>query len=38
MLLSGASRKAAHAFFQRNGFSSDTKHAFVKYRRQFIGQ
>jgi N-acetylglutamate synthase-like GNAT family acetyltransferase len=38
MLLSGASRKAAHAFFQRNGFSSDTKHAFVKYRRQVIDQ
>jgi N-acetylglutamate synthase-like GNAT family acetyltransferase len=38
MLLSGATRKAAHAFFHRNGFTSDTKHAFVKYRRQFTGQ
>ncbi|MEI9896879.1 MAG: GNAT family N-acetyltransferase [Chthoniobacter sp.] len=35
MLLSNHSRQEAHAFFQRCGFSSDTKHAFVKYRRQF---
>jgi N-acetylglutamate synthase-like GNAT family acetyltransferase len=38
MLLSGTTREAAHAFFRRNGFASDTKHAFVKYRRQFTGQ
>jgi len=35
MLLSGASRETAHSFFRGCGFSSDTKHAFVKYRRQF---
>ena len=38
MLLSGATREAAHAFFRRNGFASDAKRAFVKYRRQFTGQ
>jgi len=38
MLLSGTAREAAHAFFRRNGFASDTKHAFVKYRRQFSNQ
>lgn len=35
MLLSSATREAAHAFFRRCGFSSETKNAFVKYRRQF---
>jgi len=35
MLLSGTTREAAHTFFQRNGFTSDAKHAFVKYRRHF---
>lgn len=35
MLLSSTARKDAHAFFRRCGFASDTKHAFVKYRRQF---
>ena len=35
MLLSGAVREAAHAFFRRGGFTGDTKHALVKYRRQF---
>ena len=35
MLLSSTSREEAHAFFRRNGFDSDTKHAFLKYRRQF---
>jgi len=35
MLLSSAAREAAHAFFCRCGCASDTKHAFVKYRRQF---
>jgi N-acetylglutamate synthase-like GNAT family acetyltransferase len=35
MLLSGATRAAAHAFFRRCGFASDTKHAFVKYRSQW---
>jgi N-acetylglutamate synthase-like GNAT family acetyltransferase len=35
MLLSGASRMEAHAFFRRCGFYGDTKNAFVKYRRQF---
>jgi len=35
MLMSSASREAAHAFFRRFGFTSDAKHAFVKYRRQF---
>lgn len=38
MLLSNVGREAAHAFFRRCGFSSDTKHAFVKYRRQFTAQ
>ena len=38
MLLSSATREAAHAFFRRCGFISDTKHAFVKYRRQFTAQ
>jgi N-acetylglutamate synthase-like GNAT family acetyltransferase len=35
MLLSSATREVAHSFFRRCGFTSDTKHAFVKYRRQF---
>lgn len=35
MLLSSTSREAAHSFFRRCGFAGDTKHAFVKYRRQF---
>ncbi len=35
MLLSGAVRHEAHAFFRRCGFVDDTKRAFVKYRRQF---
>ena len=35
MLLSSITREAAHAFFRRCGFRSDTKHAFVKYRSQF---
>lgn len=38
MLLSSTTREAAHSFFRRCGFSSDTKHAFVKYRRQFTAQ
>jgi N-acetylglutamate synthase-like GNAT family acetyltransferase len=38
MLLSSATREAAHAFFRRCGFASDTKNAFVKYRRQFTAQ
>lgn len=36
MLLSGRTREEAHAFFRRCGFSSDSKHAFVKYRREFV--
>lgn len=35
MLSSSVTREAAHAFFRRCGFEGDTKHAFVKYRRQF---
>ncbi|MDR3406834.1 MAG: GNAT family N-acetyltransferase [Chthoniobacter sp.] len=35
MLLSSHTRHEAHAFFKRCGFDSDTKHAFVKYRRDF---
>jgi len=35
MLLSSTAREPAHAFFRCCGFTSDTKHAFVKYRRQF---
>ena len=35
MLMSGSKREAAHCFFRSCGFSSDTKHAFVKYRSQF---
>jgi len=35
MLLSSQTRHEAHAFFKRCGFSSDAKHAFVKYRRDF---
>lgn len=35
MLLSGAARHDAHAFFRRQGFDDNTKRAFVKYRRQF---
>jgi len=38
MLLSSTTREAAHSFFRRCGFTSDTKHAFVKYRRQFAAQ
>ena len=38
MLLSSTAREAAHSFFRRCGFTGDTKHAFVKYRRQFITQ
>jgi N-acetylglutamate synthase-like GNAT family acetyltransferase len=34
MLLSSTLRDATHAFFRRNGFSGDSKLAFVKYRRQ----
>ena len=36
MLLSSTTREAAHLFFRRCGFTSETKHAFVKYRRQFM--
>ena len=35
MLLSSSARHEAHAFFRRCGFASETKQAFVKYRRQF---
>jgi N-acetylglutamate synthase-like GNAT family acetyltransferase len=35
MLLSGNTRPEAHAFFRRCRFSGDTKHAFVKYRKEF---
>ena len=35
MLLSAATRAQAHRFFERHGFSSASKRAFVKYRRQF---
>lgn len=35
MLLSSQARHKAHAFFEWCGFSSEAKHAFVKYRRQF---
>jgi len=38
MLLSSTTREAAHSFFRSCGFSNDTKHAFVKYRRQFANQ
>ncbi len=38
MLLSSVKREPAHAFFRHCGFASDTKHAFVKYRRQFAIQ
>jgi N-acetylglutamate synthase-like GNAT family acetyltransferase len=38
MLLSSTTREAAHSFFRRCGFTGDTKHAFVKYRRQFTTQ
>lgn len=39
MLSSSTKRNAAHGFFRHCGFSSDTKHAFVKYHRQFsVGQ
>jgi GNAT superfamily N-acetyltransferase len=38
MLLSSMSRDAAHSFFRRCGFTSDTKHAFVKYRRQYTAR
>jgi len=37
MLLSDRTRRDAHVFFQRCGFSGETKRAFVKYRRQFTG-
>ena len=35
MLLSGAARREAHAFFRNCGFSGETKQAFVKYRSRF---
>lgn len=35
MLLSTASREAAHLFFEQQGFSSVNKRGFVKYRSQF---
>lgn len=35
MLLSTASREAAHRFFEQQGFSSANKQGFVKYRSQF---
>jgi N-acetylglutamate synthase-like GNAT family acetyltransferase len=35
MLLSSTERETAHVFFQRAGFSSGKKRAFVKYRSQF---
>lgn len=35
MLLSAASREAAHAFFHSCGFNGDHKRGFVKYRREF---
>jgi len=35
MLLSSGHRQQAHAFFQRSGFSGDSKRGFVKYRSQF---
>ena len=35
MLLSSIHRHEAHAFFNRRGFTGDTKNAFVKYRSQF---
>ncbi|HEX8372408.1 MAG TPA: GNAT family N-acetyltransferase [Chthoniobacterales bacterium] len=38
MLLSSTKREAAHSFFRRCGFTSDTKRAFVKYRRHFTAE
>lgn len=35
LLLSSAARERSHSFFRHCGFTSDTKYAFVKYRRQF---
>lgn len=35
MLLSSRVREEAHAFFRRCGFNSESKVAFVKYRREF---
>ena len=35
MLLSSTTRAPAHALFHHCGYTSDTKHGFVKYRRQF---
>jgi len=35
MLLSAASREAAHTFFERCGYSGSTKRGFVKYRAAF---
>jgi N-acetylglutamate synthase-like GNAT family acetyltransferase len=35
MLMSTASREAAHRFFEQQGFTSENKRGFVKYRRQF---
>lgn len=35
MLLSTASREAAHRFFAKQGYSSANKRGFVKYRHQF---
>ena len=38
MLLSSTAHHDAHDFFRHCGFASDTKHAFVKYRRQLTTQ
>lgn len=35
MLMSTASRESAHRFFEQQGFSSENKRGFVKYRSQF---
>jgi N-acetylglutamate synthase-like GNAT family acetyltransferase len=35
MLLSNSKRRSSHRFFQRRGFSGDSKRGFVKYRSQF---
>ena len=35
MLMSASHRHEAHQFFKKQGFSSDAKQAFVKYRKQF---
>lgn len=36
MLLSSSTRNSAHEFFNKNGFSCDTKLGFVKYRRSLL--